>query len=392
MTMPVGTRCSTCLLTVLALAVSWEPLSAQRKLTWAQVNEGTRLVKLVDDVADGKLAGGDAWLKWEPHFLRLEDHKVYVPYTLVIDEAPRAFRSISMYVRATHHGESSREGKARGRQQAYIGFEPGMLPINIPERQFVPPGTPTASENAAMLRFAHPEDDGVPRFPFEDVDFIDFGQAGAREPYVVRRGLAIPPGDYDVYVSIREADLDGRPAPNAKSAVLKRRLTVPTFSRTALQTSSVILADDIRPLADPLSAEEQLRRPYALGLTEIVPARDHLFSALDTLSLVFFVYNAAVTANKKPNVSVTHTFFEHTGGTEEVFRVTAPQEFNAETLPEQFSLEAIGNQLPVSLAVPLRAFPPGSYRLQIGVTDHVKESRIVKNLNFIVIPGSDDPN
>lgn len=388
MTMPVGTRCYACLLTVLALTVSSDPVSAQRKLTWTQLDEATRLVKLVDGVADGKLAGGDAWLKWEPHFLRGEDANVYVPYTLVIDEAPGAFRSISMYVRATYFGESSKEGKARGRQEAYIGFEPGQVPINVPERQTVPRGTPTASENAAMIKLAHPEDDGLPRFPFEAIHFIDLAQAGAREPYVVRRGLTIPPGDYDFYVSIREAHLDGNPAPDAKSAVLKRHLTVPPFSRSTLQMSSVILAEDIRTLTAPLTPDEQLRQPYALGLVDIVPVRDHLFSADDTLSLVFFVYDAAVGANNTPNVSVSYTFFEHTGAAEEVFSATAPQEFNAETLPEQFDLDALGNQLPVSQAVPLHTFPEGSYRLQIGVTDHIAESRVVDSVSFVVTPGS----
>ena len=165
--------------------------------------------------------------------------------------------------------------------------------------------------------------------------------------------------------------------------------------------------------SDPLSAQRKLtwaqvdetmrlvklvddvadgQRPYALGLVDIVPVRDHLFSADDNLSLVFFIYGAAIATNNKPNVSVSYTFFEHTGAAEEVFRATAPQEFNAETLPEQFDLEAIGNQMPVSQAVSLHAFPGGSYRLQIGATDHLTESRIVESVTFMVTPGSDNRN
>ena len=343
---------------------------------------------MADDVADGKLAGGDAWLKWDNHFLRADDGLTYVPFSVVIDEAPGAFSSVSMYVRVANHGEDASAGRERALRRGIIGFEIGAVPVSVPERQFVPAGTPTGGEASAALAMAHPDGDYQAKYPYEDVDFIDFAQSGARAPYVIRRALAVPGGDYDVYVSIRECDPDGKEVPNAKSAVLKRRLQVPAFATTALRTSSVILADEVRTLTSPLTLEDQAAHPYALGAVEIIPAADAIMASSDTLSLVFFVYNLAVDPNDRPDATVTYAFFQHSGAAETLFQRTAPQEFDAETLPKEFDFQAFGNQLLVSLAVLLSPFPEGGYRLQIAVTDNIAETTIVDNVNFIVMDRS----
>ena len=41
----------------------------------------------------------------------------------------------------------------------------------------------------------------------------------------------------------------------------------------------------------PLTLDEQIKRPYALGTIEILPARQQSFVRTSVLNLVFFVYN-----------------------------------------------------------------------------------------------------
>ena len=84
---------------------------AQERLSFADRDEAFRLDALVDSVADGDLPGGDAWLKWSHHVFRTTEGLIYVPFTLVIEEAPDAFASISMYVRVANLGETSRAGR-----------------------------------------------------------------------------------------------------------------------------------------------------------------------------------------------------------------------------------------------------------------------------------------
>lgn len=372
---------ATCVVLIAAVA----PVAAQKKLTWEQRDEAERLSDLTDRIADGGLAGGDAWLKWSHHLLRGEDGKVYVPFSVTIDEAPRAFRSIGLYVRVANRGEDSSAGLERLQRERHVGFWVGQVPVNVPERNFVPQGTPTAAENALMLRLAHPAGVDEATYPFEDVHFVDFNRTGGEEPFVVRRALTVPPGDYDVYIAIRETTPDGEGLPEAKSAVLKRRLFVPSFAARGLQLSSLIVADTITALPAPLSGEARLLHPYALGGAEIVPARDTIFSSTDNLSLVFFVYNLLTSADGKPNATIDYNFFKQSMGGSEFYQATAPQELNIDTLPDAFDLGSFGGQLPASQAVPLASFPEGAYRLEIRVTDHLADQTLIEDLAFVVM-------
>jgi hypothetical protein len=66
-------------------------------------------------VAAGQLPGGDAWLKWQNHFLRAPDGKTYVPFAISVDEAPEGFESIAVYVRVSVRGVRATGGpKQRG--------------------------------------------------------------------------------------------------------------------------------------------------------------------------------------------------------------------------------------------------------------------------------------
>ena len=365
-------------------------VSAQERLSFADRDEAFRLDALVDSVADGDLPGGDAWLKWSHHAFRTMDGLIYVPFTLVIEEAPDAFASISMYVRVANLGETSRAGKERSKRRNYTEFEPGEVPVFVPERAtnaLTPFITQLAGEHSAVLRLAH--DQAVydeSRYPFENIHFIDFRASDAAEPYRVQRAVAVPPGDYDVYVAVREYRRSGQQPSKPKVAVMKRTLRVPAFSTTELDTSSIVVAEDILQLPSPFNSVDQSSHPYAFGIAEIVPMEHHFLSGDDNLSVVFFVYNVALDAQRKPNITVGYRFFEQAAVSEVFFSQTAPVEFNSSTLPEQFDIQALNDQLFVSQAVALQSFSEGAYRLEIVVTDNIASRTIVKNVRFVVTP------
>ena len=58
-------------------------------------------------------------------------------------------------------------------------------------------------------------------------------------------------------------------------------------------------------------------------------------------------------------------------------------EFNGETLDDGFDL-TLGNQIVVDTSVPLRSFPPSTYRLEIKVIDNVQSIEQVYNSDFTV--------
>ena len=363
-------------------------VSAQeRRLSFAELDEVYELTGLVDAVADGQLPGGKACLKLSHHLLRGAGGRVYVPFTVTIDEAPGRFRSVGLYVRVANAGEDSSAGKDRASKQRLVGFELGELPVYVPERATGasdPPGTILAGENSTAMRLATDPEADQARYPFEDVHFIDFERLGASEPYRVRRALAVAPGTYDVYIAVREYDASSGRPDNPGTAVIKRTLTIPKFSPVDLSMSGIILADELRLLDAPVTATERVERPYAFGGTEVVPATDPILSSAETLTVAFFIYNLEVDGDRQPSATVRYRLHQQVNTGEEFFGQTAPTELNPETLPEGFDLEAADDQLFTTQMLPLGNFPEGSYRLEILATDNLAERTVGRDLQFIV--------
>jgi hypothetical protein len=342
-------------------------------------NEASALAAVVDAVAAGGAPGGDAWLQWTGHFLRSGDGNVYVPFTLSIAEAPREFGDVNLYVRVARRGAGPGTGQSKGTD--IVGFQPGQIPVSVPERQFVPEGVPTPGENAAALALLDRQRAQTGKHPFERYEPIAAKELRGAS---IQRAFLVPPGDYDVYVAIREragaAPFDvaqGRP----KWAVLKRALTVPAFPAGRLSASSVILADRIDAMPAPLTGGDQQRRPYALGAAEIVPAADSTLSSDETLTVAFLVYNPGLDAGGRPRITVDYRFFRAASFDPTPFVETQPQQLDSTTLPATLDLKR-ERQLAVTQSVPLITFTPGAYRLEIVIQDQISSERLTLPLEF----------
>jgi hypothetical protein len=230
------------------------------------------------------------------------------------------------------------------------------------------------------------DDKKKPDFAYEDVTFVPL--AGAANPMRISRSFTVPAGPYDIYLVAKEPTPEKAPknAPPPKMSLLKQTVNVPDFWNGELNTSSIIIAQRIDPLAAPLTPQQQADRPYALGGMEIVPALDTRFTKKSELSTFMLIYNPKVDANNKPDVSVEYNFYQKQAGQpEKFFNKTNPQNLNAQTLPPQFDL-AQGHQLQSGQAVPLASFPEGEYRLEIKVTDKIANKTLTREVNFTVNP------
>ncbi|MDH4063902.1 MAG: hypothetical protein OEW19_05840 [Acidobacteriota bacterium] len=332
--------------------------------------EAVALNELVDAVLGGAPPGGDAWLKWNSHFMRAADGRVYVPFTLTLNDVDEGFESIAMYVRVVPHGATSRSAPNR------VSGSDMATPVSAPERQFSR-GNPTAGEASARLGLMASEF-GSARPPFE-------GYFVARTPTrgtvpMVRRSLVVAPGDYDVYLAVRERPgTKGAP----KSAVVRQTLSVPDLGGDAPTMSSVILADHIDALAKRPSPSQREERPYAFGSVEVFPDFDATFAQDDVLSVVFFVYNLAVDDGKLPDVTVEYRFHQmSTFG--KLFGELPPQRLSRAHETPAFDLKA-GHQLAVTQALPLATFPADTYELEIVVSDHISGRVIQRVARFRVI-------
>lgn len=343
---------------VLASAASMDPVQAQKvdkKVEKAKTEEIQGILMIANAVAQGQPAPADITMTFQNDFLKAQEGRTFVPFTLVIpaDQAP--LKPMAMYLRVTAKPA------------------PGAAPAPAPD--------PKKKDDKNR----------APQYAFEDAYFLDVKPPAAGQPYRVSRAFSVPAGEYDVMVVLREHGVLGeKKDKNAvfKAACLKQAVTVPDFWNDSVSTSSVILAESVEPLSAPLTREELIQQPYTLGSTKITPALSNALGKKGELSVVFIVYNTKLDANRKPDVSVEYSFYQKVAAAEngeKFFNKTNPQNFNAATLPPQFD-PAVGHQLVAGQSVPLASFPEGDYRLEIKVTDKLAGTNITRNLPFSVTP------
>jgi hypothetical protein len=303
------------------------------------------LVKTVDAVSSGQQQPPrDLSITWESsNYVKGQDGKTYVPFTVVVDPSKLSSPSIAMYVRVVSKG-----------------------------------GAPaTATATAGDKKDDNKKKD-KPEYPWDNVHFVDVKDDGR-----VSRAMAIPGGDYDVFIAVKEKSTGQKNQPQ-KMAVLRQDLKVPDFNKPGLTTSSIIVADTVEPVQTALTNEQQQENPYTFGKMRVVPSLKREFKKAGELQVLFWIYGASADANKKPDVQVEYSFHQKASDGEKYFNKTAPQQLNAQTLPPEFDMAA-GHQLPGSLVVPLNSFPPGEYRLEIKVTDKPSGQTLTENVNFTVV-------
>jgi hypothetical protein len=301
------------------------------------------------------------------HFVKGQGGDTYVPLAVSVDKS-RLASGAALYIRIVNAEQAAEFGAQVS--AAMMPPAPGSKPAPQPDR---------------------------PRFSWDTIHFVEVPDDGRLE-----RAVQLPPGQYVAFVAVKERSPAPPPAQrnnrnrndrNTAAAdatapvvtgLLRHEITVPNFEAGELQTSSVILATVIEPMAKPLPPNQQEANPYVFGPMRIVPSVDGRFLKSGELSVLFWIYGAKE-ADGKPDVTVEFNFHQRLAEGERYFNRTEPQTLNAETLPPEFSLAA-GHQLPGSLTVPLASFPAGDYRLEIKVTDKAGGASVTENVNFSVLP------
>ena len=216
--------------------------------------------------------------------------------------------------------------------------------------------------------------------PFEDFDLASVSRAGdgARQ---ISRSFTAGPGKFDLFIGWADP---AAPKPAATIHVLRRSLSLPPATAAALEVSSVIIADNVTARAEPYSPAEQAAHPYALGPTEITPARDAEFTPNERLAVALQIINPRPSATGKPDVSVAFRIVRVDGERETPVASLTPQTYTEQSMPTDFDLR-LGHPLFAAVSAPLATVPRGSYRLHVLVNDRVAGTARTAEAGFTVV-------
>ena len=329
-------------------AVSFSPVHAQQKKDQkqdkARQQELQSASKMADAIAAGQPVASDIGMSMHADFLKAQNGLTFVPFVLSLDPAQVPSRSITLYLRLVAKTPAA---------------APAAPPADVKKE---------------------------PTYAFQGIHFVDLKTPAAGEPCRLTRAFSVPAGDYDLYLIVRErASADAKDkAAGQRVGFLKQPVTVPDLWGNDLTTSSIIIADEVKPIETPPTAEQIAEHPYTVGNNVVVPAASTKFPKTGGLSMVFLIYNTGQDANRKPDVAVEYLFYQRfTDKPNKFFNKTSPQAFNATTLPPAFDIAA-GHNLLASQYVPLASFPEGEYRLEIRITDKLSGKVVTRIIEFSV--------
>jgi len=324
--------------------------ASQSRLDEALRREGEILASMATAAVAGRGEGGELALTWTNDFFKAQPG-TFVPFTISFRAPELSSRAALMYVRVERPGQPAR-GKAR---------EPPAYETIFPVRIEARPG----------------------------------------QPVTLTRGFAVPPGHYRVVVVLREAPETAlEPRAHRKAGTLVLDLAVPDFWTGELAVSTVMLADSVELLRQPISADELDEHPYVVGSHRISRAQSPIFGRNRELVAVFLIYNPAVGADKHFDVQVDyHVYRKDQGAREQGIQPagthgtrpgeryvtrTNPQRFNPSMMGPRFD-PAAGTPILAGQGILLSGFEPGDYRLEITVTDQLSRKSLSRDVAFAVV-------
>jgi hypothetical protein len=349
---------------ITAIAVIGGPILAAQapdhrqldRIEQALRQEGQAVVALAD-AAPSRTPPADFTLTWHNDFLKAQNG-TFVPFIVTIARRAAQASDALLYVRAARPAAASPESR-EGRRRPPVSEAP-------------------------------------PVYPFEEIYPVTLSD----QPVRIARGFALPAGDYQVTVVVREREREDQRGRRRMAAVLRQPLTVPDYATGTLATSTIMLASRLTVLSGPPPAASLGDRPYVIGTREIEPASDSVFRPSEELIVVFLVYNPTVTSDRQFDLEVEYHFFRKSRAGpddqqpgvpaglfarpgERYFNRTESQRFNPAILGPPFDPEA-GQPVMAGQGVPLAGFPEGEYRLLIRIMDRISQRSLEREVAFTV--------
>lgn len=218
-------------------------------------------------------------------------------------------------------------------------------------------------------------------YAWSDIRFFEVPDDG-----YVMGSLAVPPGENEVFIAIKEAST-GAEDEVTKMSLLRHDLNAPNFS----------LPDKQLAMSSFMIGELEMKQPVAtrvwdrhviLGALHVRPKLDSSFTKTDSLLLFFFIYGGQLTVEEQPDLQTSAQFYRVSPeGEETSFSAPITQAYDPEVLAKT---GAYSGQVPAQFGVGLEQFPAGDFRLEMTVTDMTNDTMSTQDFKFSVEGDADE--
>jgi GWxTD domain-containing protein len=200
---------------------------------------------------------------------------------------------------------------------------------------------------------------------FEDSVSRDFPdslfQQSVKLQSIYQKAVPLRPGLYRLDLVIKDVQ-------SGNVGVINSRLQVPRYEDDKLESSSLILADQL----EHVPAKQIGAGQFVLGSSKVRPRLEGDFTTIDKLGIYMQVYN--LKPDDKTHKSSGTVQYTVKRGTEQIMQFKETSE----------EMKQTGEQITIERLLPLATLTPGKYTLEINATDTLSNQTISKSADFTI--------
>jgi GWxTD domain-containing protein len=188
-------------------------------------------------------------------------------------------------------------------------------------------------------------------------------QKTLQQASIFQKAVPLRPGLYRLDVVVKDVE-------SGNVGVIGTALRVPRFEDETLGASTLVIADRI----ESVPAGQLGLGPFVFGSYKVRPRLSREFTAAESLGLFLQIYNLqSDDAVHKSSVYVTYRLLKEQ---REIWTTTESSD----------SIHQTGEQISVNRLIPLSAFAPGRYTLEVLVRDRVSGQSLSRSSEFTLKP------
>lgn len=198
---------------------------------------------------------------------------------------------------------------------------------------------------------------------FEDAIARDFPESlfekSLDQSSLYQKSVALRPGLYRLDVVVKDVE-------TGKVGVIETSLRVPQYEEGVLNASSLVLADKIESVPSGQAGQG----PFVFGAYKVRPRLSRTFTNAENLGIFLQLYNLKLDeVFHETSVSATYHLLRDK---KEIWSSTE----------SSGSIRRDGEQVTLNRRLPLAAFAPGKYTLEIRVQDNTTHQTVIRSADF----------